>query len=207
MRTSPKAAAMMLAAVAVMIAGSVSIAQEAPVQAPSQGEVIVSGVSPERFNPTYGTAFFRASGASFPGDPRDVAVLIGDRQLPAGSLSVTRRIVAASYVMPPGPNTMTLRAWDDAGQVLTRETRLWAGNLTLEVAVVDSLGNPVGQGELKARLATAPAVGATVAVREGRAEVVNLPDEDILLEASHPDGRRGTATARASERRTTVVLR
>jgi hypothetical protein len=44
-------------------------------------------------------------------------------------------------------------------------------------------------------------------VQEGRAEVVNLPDEDILLEVSHPDGRRGTATARASERRASVVLR
>ncbi len=207
MRPFPQAAAMMWAAVAVMTAGSVSIAQEAPAPAPSQGEVAVSGVSPERFNPTNGTAFFRAAGAFFPSDPRDVAVLIGDRQLPAGNLSVTRRIVAASYVMPPGPNTMTLRAWDDAGQVLARETQLWVGNLTLEVAVVDSLGNAVGEGELKARLAAAPAVGATVAVQEGRAEVVNLPDEDILLEASHPDGRRGTATARASERRSTVVLR
>ncbi|MGD9406802.1 MAG: hypothetical protein PVG05_01835 [Gammaproteobacteria bacterium] len=200
-------AAMMQAAIAFMIVASAGFAQEAPVQPPSQAEVIVSGVSPERFNPTYGTAFFRASGAYFPADPRDVAVLIGDRQLPAGNLSVTRRIVAANYVMPAGPNVMTLRAWDNSGQVLTRETRLWAGNLTLEVAVVDGLGNPVGEGELTARLAADPAVSATAAVQEGRAEVVNLPDEDILLEVSHPDGRRGTATARASERRASVVLR
>jgi hypothetical protein len=198
---------MMQAAIAFMIAASASFAQETPVPSPSQADVVVSGVSPERFNPTHGTAFFHASGAYFPADPGDVAVLIGDRQLPAGNLSVTRRIVAASYVMPAGPNTMTLRAWDDSGQVLTRETRLWAGNLTLEVAIVDGLGNPAGEGELTARLAAAPSVGATVAVQEGRAEVVNLPDEDILLEVSHPDGRRGTATARASERRTTVVLR
>jgi hypothetical protein len=198
---------MMQAAIVLMIVGSLSIAQEAPVQPPSPGEVVVSGVSPERFNPTYGTAFFRASGAYFPADPRDVAVIIGDRQLPAGNLSVTRRIVSASYVMPPGPNTMTLRAWDASGQVLTGEVRIWAGNLTLEVMIVDELGNPAGEGELTARLSAAPSVGATVAVQEGRAEIVNLPDEDILLEASHPDGRRGAASARASERRATVVLR
>lgn len=197
----------MQAAIVLMIVGSASLAQEAPIQPPSQGDVAVSGVSSERFNPTHGTAFFRASGAYFPADPRDVAVMIGDRQLPAGNLSVTRRIVAASYVMPPGPNTMTLRAWDASGQVLTGEVRIWAGNLTLEVMVVDALGNPAGEGELTARLSADPSVVATVAVQEGRGEIVNLPDEDILLEARHPDGRRGTASARASERRATVVLR
>jgi len=195
------------ALIVLLSTAALSLAQESPSSTPSAGTISVSGVSAERFNPTHGTAFFRVSGAYFPSDPRDVAVIIDDRQLPAGNLAVSRRIVAASFVMAPGPNTLVLRAWDNSGQVLTSETRLWAGDLTMEVEITDVLGSPVKDGQLTASLATAPSIRSTVAVANGRAELVNLPDEDLLLEASDPSGRRAILTVRAADRRAALVLR
>jgi hypothetical protein len=190
-----------------LLAGATGSAQETPVSTPSPGAVSISGVSPERFNPTHGTAFFRVSGAFFPADPRDVAVIIDDRQLPAGRLAVSRRVVAASYVMSPGRNSMTLRAWDAAGQVLTAQTQVWAGDLTLEVEIADGLGNLMDGVEVTASLSAAPSVRSTVSVTGGRVEFVNLPDAEILLEARHPTGLHASAIVRASERRTGLVLR
>ena len=199
--------AVLHAMILFLSAGTLAVAQETPSSTPSPGTVSVSGVSPERFNPTHGTAFFRVSGAYFPSDPRDVAVIIDDRQLPAGNLAVSRRIVAASFVMAPGPNSLVLRAWDDSGQVLTSETPVWAGELTMEVEITDVLGNPVEDGQLTASLTALPSIRSTVAVANGRAELVNLPDEELLLEASDPSGRSAVLTVRAADRRAALVLR
>ena len=76
------------------------------------GDVSVSGISETRFNPTHGTVFFTVSGASFPTEARDVAVLINEEQLPPAALSLSRRIIAASFAMPQGMNEVVLRAWD-----------------------------------------------------------------------------------------------
>lgn len=192
----------------LLLPGARSVgAQDQESYEPSPGEVTISGVSPTRFNPTHGTAFFRVSGAYFPSDPRDVAVIVGERQLSAGSLAVTRRIAAASYVMPPGPNSLTLRAWDAGGQVLTTTTRIWAGDLTLSVQVTDAMGNPADGGEVVASLTAAPSVRTVVPVVDGRAELSNLPDAEIRLEATHPGGLSATTTVRAAYRRAELVLR
>ncbi|MGI9265342.1 MAG: hypothetical protein ACR2QU_10450, partial [Gammaproteobacteria bacterium] len=60
------------------------------------GDVSVTGISETRFNPTHGTVFFTVSGASFPTDARDVAVLINEDQLLPSALSLSRRIIAAN---------------------------------------------------------------------------------------------------------------
>ena len=198
---------MLLLAAAVGRIGAQEQEVEPPAIEPPGGDVTVSGVSPTRFNPTRGTAFFRVSGAYFPSDSRDVAVMVGDRQLPAGSLAVTRRIVAASYVMSPGPNTLTLRAWDAAGQVLTTTTRLWAGDLTLVVRLSDSLGNPMDGGVVAASLTADPSVRRVVTVKEGEARFTDLPDAEIRLEARHPKGLDAATTVRAAERRAELILR
>lgn len=200
-------AANVTAAFILILSGHMALAQEAPAPGPSSGDVSLSGISEVRFNPTHGTLFFRVSGAFFPTDPRDVAVIIGERQLPAGNLAVSRRLVSASYVMPPGPNTITLRAWDASGEVLTAERRVWAGDLTLQVEILDVLGNPLESGELTASLAVSPSVRSTVAVHNGGAVIVNLPDEEILLEAETPAGYRGSLRVRAADRRATLLVR
>ena len=104
------------------------------------GDVSVSGIAETRFNPTHGTVFFTISGASFPNDARDVAVLINDNQLPPSALSLSRRIIAASFAMPPGMNEIILRAWDSQGRMMTADTIVWAGDLTILVDVVDLSG-------------------------------------------------------------------
>jgi len=194
-------------AILLLLAASAAGAQDAGVSAPSAGEVSVSGISPTRFNPTHGTMFFTLNGAYFPADARDVAVIIGDRQLPVGSLSVSRRIVSASYIMDPGANTITLRAWDAAGQVLTSQVTVWSGDLTLVVDVTDSLGRPVERGQLVASLARDRSVTTTAPIRAGRAEVVNLPDADIRIEAIQPSGLEATAVVPARGRRASLILR
>jgi hypothetical protein len=193
-------------AILLLLAGTAA-AQEAAVPAPSPGEVVISGISPSRFNPTHGTVFFTLNGAYFPADPRDVAVIIGDRQLPVSNLSVTRRIVSAAYVMDSGMNEVTLRAWDASGQVLTFRVTVWSGDLNLAVDVTDELGRPVERGRLVASLAGEPSVHSTLPIRNGRAEVVNLPDVDIRLEASRPSGRETVAVVPARDRRASLVLR
>jgi hypothetical protein len=204
MRPAPliKASALLL----LMTVGAAG-AQDGAVSAPSTGEVAISGISPERFNPTHGTVFFTLGGAFFPADPRDVAVIIDERQLPVGNLSVSRRIVSASYIMNPGMNLVTLRAWDAAGKVLTTQASVWAGDLTLAVEVADSLGRPVERGELVASLSRDSSVRSIVPIRDGRAEVVNLPDADIRLQATQGSGLEAVAVVPARDRRASLVMR
>ena len=171
------------------------------------GDVSVSGISETRFNPTHGTVFFTVSGASFPTDARDVAVLINDDQMLPATLSLSRRIIAASFAMPQGMNEIVLRAWDSQGRMMTADTIVWAGDLTILVDVVDMLGEPVDGAIVTARLANQRSVKATMDAPGGTTEFVNLPDENIVLDATHPDGRSATLTLRASERRALMTLR
>ena len=190
-----------------LLIAAVADAQETATAQPSPGRVALSGISPARFNPTHGTVFFTVSGAYFPADPRDVAVIIDDRQLPVSDLSVSRRIVSASYVAAPGANTVTLRAWHASGQVLTSTETVWTGDLTLDIDVTDALGRPLDSGEVVASLSRDPSVSSTVQIREGRAEVVNLPDADIRIEAKHPSGLEAVAVVAARDRWASLSLR
>ena len=171
------------------------------------GDVSVSGISETRFNPTHGTVFFTLSGASFPTEARDVAVLINEEQLPPAALSLSRRIIAASFAMPRGMNEVVLRAWDIQGRMMTADTIVWAGNLTILVDVVDMLGEPANGAVVTARLANQRSVQATMEAPGGTAEFVNLPDESIVIEATDGDGRSASVTLRASERRALLTLR
>jgi hypothetical protein len=171
------------------------------------GDVVVSGISETRFNPTHGTVFFTVSGASFPTDVRDVAVLINDDQMLPATLSLSRRIIAASFAMPQGMNEVVLRAWDSQGRMMTADTIVWAGDLTILVDVVDMLGEPVDGAIVTARMANQRSVKATMVAPGGTTEFVNLPDENIVLDATHADGRSATLTLRASERRALLTLR
>jgi len=171
------------------------------------GDVSVSGISETRFNPTHGTVFFTVSGASFPTEARDVAVLINEEQLPPAALSLSRRIIAASFAMPEGMNEVVLRAWDIQGRMMTADIIVWAGDLTVLVDVVDMLGEPANGAVVTARLANQRSVQATMEAPGGTAEFVNLPDESIVIEATDGDGRSASVTLRASERRALLTLR
>ncbi len=174
---------------------------------PSPGTVEVLGVAEDRFNPTHGTVFFQLADAFFPADPRDVAVIVNDRQLPPGDISVSRRIVSASYVVPDGANEIVLRAWDAMGQVLTASTRFWAGNLTVVAHLTDFSGALLDGVEVVAVLEADETVRSASQSREGVAEFANVPASGVVLTARHPTGLQGEARLGPGERRARLVLR
>ncbi|UCC13495.1 MAG: carboxypeptidase regulatory-like domain-containing protein [Gammaproteobacteria bacterium] len=174
---------------------------------PSAGNITVTGISSERFNPTHGTVFLELSGAYFSADPRDLAIFVNESQLPVSDVLVTRRIVAASYVMEPGVNTLSFRAWDAAGKTLSGEIRVWAGDLDISAQLIDSLNQPLEGGSVIATLADEPGVSATVIAADGSALIPNLPDARVILEARHPSGLSATMTVPALQRRATLVVR
>jgi hypothetical protein len=91
--------------------------------------------------------------------------------------------------------------------MMTADTIVWAGDLTILVDVVDMLGEPVDGAVVTARLANQRSVQATRATHGGTAEFVNLPDESIVIEATDAVGRSATVTLPASERRALLTLR
>lgn len=169
--------------------------------------VRVEGVAENRFNPTHGTVFFTLSGTDFPAKAQDVTVLINETPLPASRVSISRRIVSASYVMPPGLNDVVLRALDPLGRLISADTLLWAGDRLLVIDVVDAVGMPVEGASVTARLANQRSVQATVEAQDGVAQFVNLPVESIAVEAAHPDGRSGSLAVPPEEQRAVLVLR
>lgn len=198
-----------LAVLAISCSG-LALGQEpvpAAVDTASPGTVEILGVAEDRLNPTHGTVFFQVSNAFFPADPRDVAVIINDAQLPPGDLAVSRRIVSASYVVPDGASEIVLRAWDAAGQVLTATTRFWAGNLTILAQVTDFEGTLLDDAEVVATLQADPSVRSVARSRGGEVEILNVPPTGIVLNASHPSGLEGETTLQAGERRARLVLR
>ena len=188
------------------IAGSQEPA-EVPTSVPSPGTIEIRGVAEERLNPTHGTVFFQVSNAFFPADVRDIAVIVNGRQLPAADLAVSRRIVAARYVIPEGENEIVLRAWDAAGQVLSATTHIWAGDLTIHARVTDFDDRALDDAEVVATLANAPSIRTVARSREGIVEFVNVPSSEVLLTASHPSGLEGETTLAAGQRRALLVLR
>jgi hypothetical protein len=206
--TSPSTRAV-LGLLAILGAG-VADCQEQPTSSaalPSPGTVEVLGVAEDRFNPTHGTVFFQVSDAFFPADPRDVAVIVNDRQLPPGDLSVSRRIVSASYVVPEGANEVVLRAWDAAGQVLTASARFWAGDLTVVAHLTDFSGALLDGAEVVAALQADQEVRSVSQSRDGVVEFVNVPSSGVVLTARHFSGLEGEARMGPGERRARLVLR
>jgi hypothetical protein len=167
----------------------------------------VEGVAENRFNPTHGTVFFTLSGTDFPAKAQDVTVLVNETPLPASRVSISRRIVSASFAMPPGLNEVVLRALDPLGRLISADTLLWAGDRLLVIDVVDAVGMPVEGASVTARLANQRSVQATVEAQDGVAQFVNLPVESIAVEAAHPDGRSGSLAVPPEEQRAVLVLR
>jgi hypothetical protein len=178
-----------------------------PAIEPSEAVVRIEGVAENRFNPTHGTMFFKLSGADFPVKAEDVAVLINEAPVPASRVAISRRIVSASYVMPPGLNDIVLRAWDPLGRLISADALLWAGDRLLVIDVVDVAGLPVEGAEVTARLANQRSVQDTVRAAGGVAQFVNLPSESIAVEASHPDGRSGSLAVPPDQQRAVLTLR
>lgn len=173
----------------------------------SEAEIRIEGLAENRFNPTHGTVFFVLSGADFPAEVSDVAVLVNDAQVPAPRVSLSRRIVSAGYVMPQGLNEVILRAWDQQGRLMSADTLVWAGDRLLVIDVVDDTGQPLEGAAVTAQLANQRSVQVTVQAHGGVAQFVNLPGESIALAASFPDGRSGILTVGPDEQRAILVLR
>ena len=178
-----------------------------PADVPLDAVVRIEGVAENRFNPTHGTMFFVLSGADFPVKAEDVAVLINEAPLPASRLAISRRIVSASYAMPPGLNEITFRARDPLGRFMAADALLWAGDGLLVIDVVDVAGLPVTGASVTARLANQRSVQAAAEAPDGVAQFVNLPPESIAVEAVHPDGRSGSVALAPREQRAILVLR
>jgi hypothetical protein len=173
----------------------------------SDAVIRVEGIAETRFNPTHGTAFFLLTGADFPTGAGDVAVLVNENQLPGSRVSLSRRIVTASYVMPPGLNEVILRAWDAEGRLMSADTLVWAGDRLLVIDVVDVVGQPVEGASVTVQLANQRSVQSTVDAPGGVAQFVNLPPESLAVEASHPDGRSGSITVDPDVQRAILTLR
>ena len=174
---------------------------------PSDAVIEIQGLDEGRFNPTHGTVFFVLNGADFPAEAQDVAVLVNDAQIPAPRIAISRRIVSASYVMPAGLNEIILRAWDAAGQLMSADTLVWAGDRVAYIDVVDITGQPISGAVVTAQLANQRAVQASVDTPGGVARIVNLPPENIAIEARHPDGRTGSVVLAPDQDRVVLVLR
>ena len=173
----------------------------------AEAVISIEGVAENRFNPTHGTVFFVLNGADFPTESGDVAVLLNDSQLPSPDVSLSRRIVAASYVMPTGLNELILRSWDAEGRLMSADALVWAGDRLLVIDVVDLAGQPVEGATVTAQLANQRSVQATVDAPGGVAQFVNLPDESIAVEARHPDGRSGAVAVPPEVQRAILTLR
>lgn len=174
---------------------------------PSDAVIEIQGLDEGRFNPTHGTVFFELKGADFPTAAQDVAVLVNDAQIPSPRIAISRRIVSASYVMPAGLNEIILRAWDAAGQLMSADTLVWAGDRVAYIDVVDITGQPISGAVVTAQLANQRAVQASVDTPGGVARIVNLPPESIAIEARHPDGRSGSVVLAPDQDRVVLVLR
>lgn len=182
-------------------------AAAAPPIVDAEAVIRIEGVAENRFNPTHGTVFFVLSGADFPTEAGDVAVLLNEAQLPSPDVSLSRRIVAASYVMPRGLNELILRSWDAEGRLMSADALVWAGDRLLVIDVVDLAGQPVEGATVTAQLANQRSVQATVDAPGGVAQFVNLPDESIAVEARHPDGRSGAVAVPPEVQRAILTLR
>ena len=188
-------------------AAAVPAAATPPPIVDAEAVIRIEGVAENRFNPTHGTVFFVLNGADFPTEAGDVAVLLNDAQLPSPDVSLSRRIVAASYVMPTGLNELILRSWDAEGRLMSADALVWAGDRLLVVDVVDLAGQPVAGATVTAQLANQRSVQATVDAPGGVAQFVNLPDESIAVEARHPDGRSGAVAVPPEVQRAILTLR
>ena len=173
----------------------------------AEAVIRIEGVAENRFNPTHGTVFFVLNGADFPTEAGEIAVLLNDAQLPSPDVSLSRRIVAASYVMPKGLNELILRSWDAEGRLMSADALVWAGDRLLVIDVVDLAGQPVDGVSVTAHLANQRAVQTTVDAPGGVAQFVNLPDESIAVEARHPDGRSGSLAVPPDVQRAILTLR
>ncbi len=162
----------------------------------SPGRVEIAGVSETRFNARLGTLFFRVRDARLSASLDDIVVLVNNERVPDETLAVSSQMIAVSYVLAPGLNELSLVAYDDQRRLLSGDAVVWAGANVLIVDVVDADLNPLSGVEVTARLANARAVQATAVTVNGTVRFENLPEENVALEATHPDGGRVRATAR-----------
>ena len=134
-------------------------------------------------------------------------MLVNEAQIPSPRVSLSRRIVSASYVMPQGLNEVILRAWDQEGRLMSADTLVWAGDRQLVIDVVDGVGQPLEGAAVTVQLANQRSVQVTAQAQGGVAQFVNLPQESIAVAGQHPDSRRGELTVGPEEQRAILVLR
>lgn len=170
-----------------------------PLPEPPPLSVTVRGVSETRFNPTYGSVFFVVSGGDLADAGRDARIAADGRTLPSTRTSVSPRIVAGRYRLPPGPRRLTMTGWDARGRPLESEARIWTGELPLLVVVTDYAGSPVGQARVTVSLDQQRRVTEERPVRDGMARFGNLPDERLLVEVDAADGTRESRVVPAGQ--------
>jgi len=187
---------------------------EAPVVAPEiapapvpEARIDVGGVAETRFNPTHGTIFFHVLGLDLADAGRDARVLVNDSPLTPGQTVGSARIVSASYRLPPGLSRIEFTGWDALGRPLRTESRIWAGDLALEVEVVDPVANALVEAVITVTLDRQPTVSMERVADDGRALFVDLPDERLRVGARDLSGRVASATVPARQGRLQLRLR
>ena len=150
--------------------------------------IAVGGVSETRFNPTYGAVFFIVSGGDLADAGRDARITADGRELSSTRTSVSPRIVAGCYSMPPGSRRLAMSGWDAEGRPVEVEARIWTGELPLLVVVTDITGRPVTGARVDVSLDQQRRVRASRETREGLARFENLPDERVWVAVTAGDG-------------------
>lgn len=186
--------------------GLAVVPEAAPAQVP-EARVAVGGVAETRFNPTHGTVFFHVLGLDLADAGRDARVLVNDAPLAPGQTASSARIVSASYRLPSGLSRIEFTGWDALGRPLRTESRIWAGDLALEVEVVDPIANGLVEAVITVALDKQPTVSVERLAEDGRALFVDLPDERLRVDARDPSGRVASATVQARQGRLQLRLR
>lgn len=144
---------------------------------------MLNGASPTGFNNAAATLEFRLTTGQF--DISDAKLLVNDEPVQVATLP---DLVTASNILQDGRNDMALTAYDTLGRPIWFYATLWAGSSSSTVDVRDDTGNlylaPV---VITAYLGDAPQIYQNVSTNTGTAQLSNVPDRTVVLEAQTPD--------------------
>jgi hypothetical protein len=155
----------------------------------SPAVVHLTGVSEKNFNPRTSSLLFGISDGTFSTDPAGAKIFLNGVQAAASSIQVTSTLITFSALLLEGINQVSFFGYDAEGRIVHHAATLWAGDLTLNVSVVDENNQAVSGALVTARLGDDKEVKATATTVNGSVSFGNLPNRTIVLEASASGNR------------------
>ena|SRR5687768_110523 len=156
----------------------------------SPAVVQLAGVSEKNFNPRNSSVQFQISDGTFNADPAAAKIFLNGVQVSASSIQVTATVITYSAALAEGINQVSFFGLDAEGRIVHKAATLWAGDLTLNVSVLDENNQPANGALVTARLGDDKEVKATATTTaNGSVSFGNLPNRTIVLEASASGNR------------------